>query len=91
MEQEALRKILERMVQEGVVSAVDAGRRRVRVKFLTTDIYSGWLAVLQHTGAGVQAAGHTASVTVWMPKVNDRVVVLYLPCPDSDGYVLGGV
>lgn len=91
MELEELRKIVERLVQEGIVTAVDAGRRMARVKFQATDVPSGWLPVLQHTGAGVQADNHTANVTVWLPKVNDRVVVLYLPCPDSDGYILGGV
>lgn len=30
-----------------------------------------------------------SKTTVWMPKVNDRVVVLYLPVADGDGFVLG--
>lgn len=30
-------------------------------------------------------------LTYWMPKVNDAVLVLYLPVPDSDGYILGGI
>lgn len=30
-------------------------------------------------------------LTYWMPKVNDSVVVLYLPIPNSDGFVLGGI
>lgn len=35
---------------------------------------------------------HPGSVTTtWMPKVNDRVVVLFLPIPDGDGFVLGGI
>lgn len=32
---------------------------------------------------------HTATVGSWMPKVNDKVVVLYLPVFNSDGFVLG--
>jgi len=91
MEQDELKGLVERMVQEGTVTAVDAGARVARVKFQATGVPSGWLPVLQHTGAGVYADGHTASVGVWLPKVNDRVLVLYLPCPDSDGYILGGV
>ena len=27
----------------------------------------------------------------WMPKVNDTVLVLYLPISDSDGFILGGI
>lgn len=32
-----------------------------------------------------------STTTVWLPKVNERVVVLYLPVADSDGFVLGGL
>lgn len=91
MEQEELKGTVERMVQEGIVTAVDAGARTARVKFPATGVPSGWLPVLQRIGAGVQAGDHSGSVGVWLPKVNDRVLVLYLPCPDSDGYVLGGI
>lgn len=35
---------------------------------------------------------HPGSVTTaWMPQVNDRVVVLYLPVRDGDGFILGGI
>lgn len=30
-------------------------------------------------------------LTYWMPKVNDTVLVLYLPVRDGDGYILGGI
>jgi len=30
-------------------------------------------------------------LTYWMPKVNDRVLVLYLPVDNSDGFILGGL
>ncbi len=34
---------------------------------------------------------HLGSVTtVWMPKINEQVVVLYLPVKDGDGFILGG-
>ena len=29
-------------------------------------------------------------LTYWMPKVNDRVLCLYLPVFNGDGFVLGG-
>ena len=32
---------------------------------------------------------HVASVTSWMPKVNDTVLVLYLPVFNGDGFILG--
>lgn len=34
---------------------------------------------------------HSGSVTWWMPKINDQVLVLYLPVFNSDGFILGGV
>lgn len=114
-------KLLARLVQRGIVSAVDAEKRKVRVKFQETDMVSGWLQVLQHSGMGLSITkdgGHGHEVTVsdtytgggsgstkavpdhehdksvtttWMPKVNDQVVVLYLPVADGDGFVLGGL
>jgi phage baseplate assembly protein gpV len=30
-------------------------------------------------------------LTYWMPKPGDRVVALYLPVFDSDGFILGGM
>lgn len=34
---------------------------------------------------------HDANVAYWMPKVNDMVVVLYLPVFNGDGFILGGI
>ena len=35
---------------------------------------------------------HTRShVTYWMPKINDTVVVLYVPVMNGDGFILGGI
>lgn len=89
-------KILARLVQEGIVTAVDSGRCAARVKFLATGIFSDWLPVLQHRGAKVevetaQSHSHQAALSLWLPKVNERVLVLYLPCEDSGGYILGGI
>lgn len=49
-----------------------------------------------YTGGGTATpvAGHTHSGTVtgiWMPKINDTVLVLYLPVEQGDGFVLGGI
>jgi len=32
---------------------------------------------------------HSATLSYWMPKVNDTVLVLYLPVFNGDGFVLG--
>lgn len=34
---------------------------------------------------------HAASVTHWMPSINERVLCLYLPVDDGDGFVLGAI
>ena len=34
---------------------------------------------------------HAANVTYWMPKVNDTVLVLYLPVFNGDGFILGAI
>ena len=113
--------ILARLVQIGRVSAVDNGKKMVRVIFTKSGMTSGWLKVLQRSGGNMTLAddgGHTHGIsltdtytgggsatievipdhshpgsktTAWMPKVNDQVVVLYLPIADGDGFVLGGI
>lgn len=67
-------RILESMVRIGTVTAVSGGR--ARVKFRDSEITSAWLSVL-------------ASPEPWAPKVNDTVLVLYLPVFNGDGYILG--
>ena len=34
---------------------------------------------------------HDVIMTPWLPRVNDVVLVLYLPAHDSDGYILGRI
>ena len=75
--------ILKRLVQIGTVTDVNSAKRKARVKFKNTGITSGWLTVVQHYGVDL--------LTYWMPKVNDTVLVLYLPVRDGDGYILGGI
>lgn len=76
--------------------SVDPAKCRARVKFKATGILSGWLYVPQRRGAGVSVStadghSHTAQTGAWMPKVNDNVLVLYLPVQDGDGFILGVV
>lgn len=49
-----------------------------------------------YTGGGssdaVPAHNHPGTLTkAWMPKVNDKVLVLYVPTENGDGFVLGGI
>lgn len=79
------------LVQTGIVTAVSG--RYVRVKLPEGEEPSGWLAVVQ-SPPRVTVQGehsHTVSVTPWTPAVNDRVLVLFRPMENGDGFVLGGI
>ncbi len=63
-----------------IVSVAEAGLHTHEI----SDSYSG--------GGSASQAGkhtHTAQVASWMPKINDKVLVIYLPIYDADGFVLG--
>lgn len=70
--------MIARMVQIGIVTALDTEDRRCRVKFPDTGMTSGWLRVLRH---GLD----------WMPNINDVVLIVYIPVFNSDGFVVGVV
>lgn len=85
-----------RMVQVGVVMSVDPAKCRARVKFPATGMLSDWLYIPQRRGTAVAvnpADGHShgAQLGAWLPKVNENVLVVYLPMPDGDGFILGVV
>jgi len=46
-----------------------------------------------YTGGGSATVNgehdHVANTTYWMPRVNDTVLVLYVPVFNGDGFVLG--
>ena len=77
MDEDAAR-ILDGLVRLGTVSDVDAGRCMVRLLSQSENMTSGWLYVLQRG-------------SVWMPKINDTVLAVFLPVYDGDGFVIGGV
>ena len=83
------------IIRQGKVTNVDASRRMIKVTYTEqNDMTSGWLYVLQHqnTDIKVEVADnhtHTAKTKVWMPAINDRVLVLVQPMRDGDGFVLG--
>lgn len=80
-------KILARLVQIGTVSDVDNSKRRARVILKETGHTSGWLCVL----ATPPFIPDYNVPQPWMPKVNDQVLVLYLPVFNGDGFILGGI
>ena len=83
------------MVRTGIVSVLDTKTHKVRCYFPDmSELMSGWLYVLQRPGetlstSTVEGHSHSGSVKTFMPKVNDRVLVLYPSGWNTDGYVLG--
>jgi|GluameStandDraft_1065615.scaffolds.fasta_scaffold18464_2 phage baseplate assembly protein gpV len=75
---EELRQQLARLAMVGRVSDVNEAKRQVRVIWPASGETSGWLFVLQRG-------------EVWLPKINELVLVLYLPVFGGDGFVLGSV
>ncbi len=51
-----------------------------------TDTHGGGLASTEpdHNHSG-------STVTIWLPKVNESVLVIYMPVEDGDGFVIGRV
>ena len=76
------------LVQVGIVAAVSG--RLARVKLPETGEISGWLTVLRSTPA-VSVQGTRAQVDPWTPAVNDRVLALFRPVENGEGYILGGL
>ena len=95
-------KVLSRLVRVGIVTDINKKKRKARVKFQDEDLPSGWLRVLssppfipkvdepQRTETASNHS-HPVVITPWLPRVNDVVLTLFLPCHDSDGYILGRI
>ena len=83
------------MVRIGIVSAVDSSQKAARVYFPDMDeMASDWLPVLQRHGEKlstntVQSHSHSGTVSSFLPKVNDTVLVLYVYGFNTDGFILG--
>ncbi len=71
---------VQNMVRVGIVTDVDKKDRRIRVRFPNLNMTSGWLYVLQF-----------APEISWMPSVNDKVLCIYIPVFNGDGFVLGAI
>ncbi len=85
------------MIRIGIVSSVDGLKARVYFPD-QGNMVSDWLFVLQYpnmpvTGDTSGAAGHSHSVDgvvgTWAPDVNAKVLCLFPPGTDTDGYILG--
>ena len=86
--------VLSGLVRYGTVASVSG--TRARVLFPDLGITSGALPCLQHKQAKVEvkeADGHKhdAELDEWVPEVGQKVVCLYLPVDNGDGFVLGVV
>lgn len=102
-EERSTQQVLARLVQVGTVTVVDKAKHRARVKFQKTGITSGWCHILDNhphipdydpaPQVTEVAADHRHGLVIkqWLPNVGDTVVVLYLPCWNSDGFVIGGI
>ncbi len=88
-----LEKRAERTIQLGTVTALDETKQTARVKFQDTGICSDWLYIIQHVRKPScnNPDCHCTECGRWLPKINDTVLVLYLPIRDGDGFILGGV
>lgn len=77
-------RILTRLVRIGTVMNVRG--RYCRVKFRDTGIDSGWLRIVS-----MPPDVQDATVSPWVPAINDTVLCLYLPVENGDGFVIGGL
>lgn len=71
---------VQNMVRVGIVTDVDKKESRIRVSFPNLNMTSGWLYVLRST-PGIS----------WIPSVNEKVLCLYIPVFNGDGFVLGAI
>lgn len=85
------------MVRIGIVSVVDKPKKMCRVFYPDmNNMVSDWMYILQRPEEEIDVQyvdehTHNAEVVRWLPKVNDRVLVLY-PCGwNTNGYVLGAI
>lgn len=77
---------IENIVRVGKVTAVDSAKHIARVWFEAMKIESGWLPVLITKDSIPEH-----NITPYMPKVNEKVLVLYVPVFNGDGIILGGI
>lgn len=87
---------LKEVIRIGKVSSVDTGKKMARVVFEDKDnVVSAELPVLVNTptikAKDSQEGECTLDIKPWLPKVEQMVVVAYLPSGGGDGVILGGL
>lgn len=81
--------IIQNIVRVGIVTDVDRDKRLVRVRFPNINMTSGWLYILKSPPEVHMV--FEATVEPWLPSVNDKVLCIYLPVFNGDGFVLGAI
>ena len=90
------------MVRVGTVTDIKPDSREARVFFPNKNIVSGWLKVIksppfipdrsnpQKTEETAEHS-HEVKISPYLPDVGDKVLCLFYPIADGDGFILGGV
>lgn len=81
--------IIKNMVRIGIVTDVDDEKRLVRVHFPDKQLTSGWLYLLKSPPTIENI--NDDDIKPWIPAVNDKVLCLYIPIFNGDGFVLGAL
>lgn len=84
------REALKNIARIGTVMDVDDQRLRARVSFQDAGVNSAWLTVLKR-GMVLHAREQSFVLKPWMPEIGAPVLCVYLPYPDSPGYVVGEI
>ena len=81
--------IIKNMVRIGIVTDVDEEKRLVRVRFPDKQLTSGWLFLLKSPSTIENI--NDDDIKPWIPEVDDKVLCLYIPVFNGDGFVLGAL
>ncbi len=88
---------LDCMIRIGIVSSVSGEKARVYYPD-QRNMVSDWLYVLQYpnlpvTGETDTSGGHRHNIDAtagsWAPEINAKVLCIFPPGTDTDGYILG--
>lgn len=78
----------------GVVSSVDKATMTAKVKIESRGIVSTDLHIVQNTPLVVELNKNTQQeikIYPWVPYVGQKVLCLFIPDGDGDGFILGGI
>lgn len=72
----------------GIVSSINTKKITARVEIADQGIVSGDLKIIQNTPV-CKTCGK--DLEIWLPKVGQNVLCLFIPGGDGDGFILGGI